>query len=193
MGENQPNCGSQNGKAKSQIVAEIARIVRKHGLDYDGWRYISKRVRQKCELRPAKRAKKLPRVLTADDFRRFYRVVDQADDVQHSLMLRLLFYTGGPGFRVVPDRSGRRGPGELQDFRESGQGVEGSLRLVRQVLRHRSPHSHRGPPQQPMAVPDPTQYEILNPPGGADRQTVCRAGGGEDNATHASAPVRSPG
>jgi len=33
-------------------------------------------------------------VLSTDDFRRFYQVVDRADDVQHSLMLRLLFYNG---------------------------------------------------------------------------------------------------
>jgi integrase/recombinase XerD len=32
--------------------------------------------------------------LNADEFRRFCKVVDQADDVQHGLMLRLLFYTG---------------------------------------------------------------------------------------------------
>jgi integrase len=94
MARKAPNGVSQNGKAKSEIVAEIARIVRKHGLDYDGWRYVAKRVREKCELRPAKRAKKLPRVLTADDFRRFYRVVDQAGDAQHGLLMRLLFYTG---------------------------------------------------------------------------------------------------
>jgi integrase len=93
MDENPTKCATQNGKAKSQIVAEIARIVRKHGLDYDGWRYVAKRVRQKCDLRPPKRAKKLPRVLTADDFRRFYQAVDHAGDVQHSLMLRLLFFT----------------------------------------------------------------------------------------------------
>ena len=94
MDANPANDASQNGKAKSEIVSQVARIVRKHGLDYDEWRYVAKRVRQVCELRPAKRAKKLPRVLTADDFRRFYAVVDKADDVQHSLMLRLLFYTG---------------------------------------------------------------------------------------------------
>lgn len=92
--ENPANCVSQNAKAKSEIVSQIARIVRRYGLNYEGWRYIAKRVRHKCELRPAKRPKKLPRVLTADDFRRFYKVVDQAGDVQHSLMLRLLFYTG---------------------------------------------------------------------------------------------------
>lgn len=94
MTENPLDCVTQNGKAKSAIVAQIARIVRKHGLDYEDWRYISKRVRQECQLRPAKRGRKLPRILTADDFRRFYRAVDQADDVQHSLMLRLLFFTG---------------------------------------------------------------------------------------------------
>jgi integrase len=94
MTKNSPDCGSQNAKAKSKIVAEIVKIVRKHGLDYDDWRYVSRRVRQRCELRPAKRAKRLPHILTADDFRRFYEAVDRADDVQHSLMLRLLFFTG---------------------------------------------------------------------------------------------------
>jgi integrase len=84
---------SQNGKAKSKLVNQIVRIVRKAGLDYDGWRYASKRVRQLCELRPATKGRKLPKVLSADDFRRFYEVVDKADDVQHALMLRLMFFT----------------------------------------------------------------------------------------------------
>jgi integrase len=94
--ENPLDCASQNGKAKSrkgQIVAQIVRLVRKAGLDYDGWRYVAKKVRQVCELRPMKRSRKLPRVLNADEFRKFYQFVDRADDVQHSLMLRLLFFT----------------------------------------------------------------------------------------------------
>jgi integrase len=94
MDENKANYEAQNGKAKSEIVSQIVRIIRRAGLDYDGWRYVAKQVRKECELRPAKKGRKLPRVLTTDDFRRFYEVVDRADDVQHSLMLRLLFYTG---------------------------------------------------------------------------------------------------
>lgn len=94
MTETTPNFDTQNGSTKSALVAQIARIVRKAGLDYDGWRYVAKRVRKACDLKPAKKGKKLPRILTADDFRTFYAVVDKADDVQHSLMLRLLFYTG---------------------------------------------------------------------------------------------------
>jgi integrase/recombinase XerD len=88
------SCESQKESAKSHLISRISRLVRQAGLDYDGWRYVSRRVRQECSLRPAKKGRRLPKVLTAEDFRRFYEVVDRADDVQHSLMLRLLFYTG---------------------------------------------------------------------------------------------------
>ena len=94
--EKPPNCQAQNGKAKSRkarIVAQIVKIVRREGLDYIGWRYVAKKVRQVCQLRPDRKGRTLPRILNADEFRRFYAVVDQADNVQHSLMLRLLFYT----------------------------------------------------------------------------------------------------
>jgi integrase/recombinase XerD len=94
MPKNPHNGASQNGKAKSSVVAQIARIVRTAGLDYAGWRYVSKRVRKVCDLRPEKKGRRLPRILTSEEFRRFYAVVDRAEDVQHSLMLRLLFYTG---------------------------------------------------------------------------------------------------
>jgi len=97
MARNNSNGESQNGNAKSskaKVVAQITRIVRREGLDYDGWRYVAKKVRQECDLRPAKKGKKLPRVLTTTEFRKFYEIVDKAENVQHSLMLRLLFYTG---------------------------------------------------------------------------------------------------
>ena len=96
MTENLPYDGSQNGSAKchkGKVVAQVARIIRRAGLDYDGWRYVAKKVRQACDLRPGKKPKRLPRILTADQFRQFYKAVDEADDVQHALMLRLLFFT----------------------------------------------------------------------------------------------------
>src|SRR5262245_35449439 len=91
------NFVAQNGNAKSaraKLVRRIARLVRREGLSYDDWRYVARGVRRACGLRPAKRPKRLPRVLTEEGFRRFSRAVDQAADVQHALMLRLLFYTG---------------------------------------------------------------------------------------------------
>lgn len=93
MTQNAASFAPQNEKAKSEIVAQVARIVRRAGLDYEGWRYIAKQVRKECHLRPAKKGRRLPRILNADDFRRFYEAVDRADDVQHALMLRLLFQT----------------------------------------------------------------------------------------------------
>lgn len=96
MPENPPNDMTQNEMPKShkaQLVTQIARLVRKGGLDYDGWRYVAKRVRRLCDLRPEKKGRRLPRVLTTDEFRRFYQIVDRAEDVQHALMLRLLFFT----------------------------------------------------------------------------------------------------
>lgn len=92
--ENTTNGTTQNESAKSVVIARIARIVRRVGLDYDGWRYVSKMVRKECRLTSKRKPKRLPKVLNSEDFRRFYEVVDRADDVQHSLMLRLLFYTG---------------------------------------------------------------------------------------------------
>jgi integrase/recombinase XerD len=94
MIENPSICVTQKRSAKLKMVARIARLVRAEGLNYDDWRYVSRRVRQKCDLHPARKPKKLPRVLNADEFRRFYQMVDRASDVQHALMLRLIFYTG---------------------------------------------------------------------------------------------------
>jgi len=93
MDENDATFAAQNEKTKSDIVSQIARIVRRAGLDYQGWRYVAKQVRRECDLRPSKKGRKLPRILNADGFRLFYEVVDQAADVQHALMLRLLFFT----------------------------------------------------------------------------------------------------
>lgn len=97
MNQNNPNCGSQIENAKSdkaKAIAQISRIVRREGFEYEDWRYVAKQVRKECQLKPKKKGRKLPKVLTTDEFERFYKVVDQADDVQHALMLRLLFFTG---------------------------------------------------------------------------------------------------
>jgi integrase len=92
--QNPSGCVAQTGKTKSRLVAKLARFVRKAGLTYDDWRYVARQVRRKCDLRPAAKPKRLPRILNADQFRAFYKAVDAAEDVQHALMLRLLFYTG---------------------------------------------------------------------------------------------------
>ena len=61
MTDNAASFATQNEKAKSQkaqLAAQIARLVRKEGLDYEAWRYVSKEVRKLCQLRPAKKGRK---------------------------------------------------------------------------------------------------------------------------------------
>jgi integrase/recombinase XerD len=89
--ENLPSFATQNSKAK--LIRRIARLVRQDGLDYEGWRYVAKKVRQVCKLRPCKKGRKLPQVLSAEQFRAFYAEVDRIGNAQHGLLLRLLFYT----------------------------------------------------------------------------------------------------
>lgn len=62
MIEKDASFATQNEKAKSEIVVQIARIVRKHGLSYEDWRYVAKQVRKECDLRPAKKGRRLPRI-----------------------------------------------------------------------------------------------------------------------------------
>ena len=100
MPENPADNMTQNAKAKSpkaQLVAQIARLVKKAGLDYEGWRYVSKRVRRLCDLRPEKKGRRLPRVLTTEEFRRFYQMVDRAEDVQHCPDAQAPVLHGGAG------------------------------------------------------------------------------------------------
>ena len=45
MPENPSNDMTQNAKAhstKARLVAQIARLIKKEGLDYEGWRYVAR-------------------------------------------------------------------------------------------------------------------------------------------------------
>jgi integrase len=89
--EKPANFAVRNAKAK--LARRIARLVRAAGLSYEDWRAVNKMVRRWAGLQRKKPARRLPNVLTDDAFKRFYRVVDDADDALHAVMLRLLFYT----------------------------------------------------------------------------------------------------
>ena len=94
--ENPPKCGSQNGKAKSP-KSPPGRPDRPVG--EAGWAGLRRlavcRPQGAAEMRPAS-CREAEEVAPRPDRRpvpAFYKAVDQADDVQHALMLRLLFYT----------------------------------------------------------------------------------------------------
>ena len=56
---------------KEEAIKKISRIAREEGWDYEDFRYAYRRIREQLVLRPAKKSKKLPRVLSEEDFKKF--------------------------------------------------------------------------------------------------------------------------
>ena len=50
-------------------------------------------MRKELGLRRPPHSRRLPRILPEASLKKFYEVIDQAGDLQHQIMLRLLFYT----------------------------------------------------------------------------------------------------
>jgi integrase/recombinase XerD len=89
--ENGHDFAGANGKAK--LVRAIANLVRRSRLDYEGFRRVCSQVRKSVGFRRPPRSRRLPRILSEATLRQFYEVIDKAGNLQHQIMLRLLFYT----------------------------------------------------------------------------------------------------
>ena len=87
------NFVSPNEKAKSALVAQLVRIARKARLGYDDFLYISQQARKKLGLRRGRKERRLPQLLADADLKRFFRAIQDCGDVQHEILLKLLFYT----------------------------------------------------------------------------------------------------
>lgn len=87
------DCVSPSDKAKSALVAQWVRLARRAHLDYDGFLYVCQQTRKKLKLRKPKRERHLPQLLTEADLQRFFQMIQDCGDVQHEIMLKLLFYT----------------------------------------------------------------------------------------------------
>jgi site-specific recombinase XerD len=75
------------------VVTQFVRIARKQHLDYAGFLYVCQQARRKLGLRKPKKEHRLPQLLSESDLKRFFRVIQDCSDVQHEIMLKLLFYT----------------------------------------------------------------------------------------------------
>jgi integrase/recombinase XerD len=80
-------------KAKSMLVAQLVRLARRERLSYDEFSYVCQQARKRLGLSRPPRVRPLPHLLTADDLTRFFRVVRDGKNVQHEIMLKLLFFT----------------------------------------------------------------------------------------------------
>ena len=75
------------------MVGQIVRLARRWRLGYEDFEYVIRRARQKLGLRRARREKRLPKLLPEADLQRFFRTIQRCGNLQHEIMLKLLFYT----------------------------------------------------------------------------------------------------
>ncbi len=116
------NFVAHSKKEKEEAIKQITRIVRREGWDYENFRYVYRRVRERLNLKPSRKAKKLPRLLSEKDFKTFYQEIEKADNLQHELMLKLLFLTGVRNQELVNIKVDDVYLDENKVFIESGKG-----------------------------------------------------------------------
>lgn len=87
-------------KLRREVIKSLIRTTRRYRFTANDIGYIAKIVKQKCGLKLERKGKTLPTILTEQEFKRFFEVVDRAEHIQHSLMLRLLFFAGVRNFEL---------------------------------------------------------------------------------------------
>jgi site-specific recombinase XerD len=87
------NFVSSNVKAKSLIVTQLVRIARKERLDYAAFLYVCQQARRRLGLRKPPTERKLPQLLPEAELKKFFRVLQQCGNLQHEIMLKLLFFS----------------------------------------------------------------------------------------------------
>jgi integrase/recombinase XerD len=118
--ETQQHFTSADGNTK--LVREIARLVRRARLDYDGLRRVCAQVRKEVGLRRPPRSRRLPRILPEASLKRFYEAIKRGGNLQHEIMLKLLFYTAVRVSELVNIRVDDVDLDACKIFIESGKG-----------------------------------------------------------------------
>ncbi len=91
--KNRADFVSASQNAKSKAVAIFVRAARRARIDYAGFLYICQQARRKLKLTRPPRERKLPHLLPASALKRFFQAIQECGDVQHEILLKLLFYT----------------------------------------------------------------------------------------------------
>jgi integrase/recombinase XerD len=81
-------------RSLEQAIRETTSVFRRHRLSYDQTIYVTKRARAALAIEQKRPAKRLPKNLTREQLRAFFASVDAAGVAEHSLLFRLMLYTG---------------------------------------------------------------------------------------------------
>ena len=77
----------------SAPAREIVNVIRQHRLNYDTLRLATQQARKHLGLKPPKRGRRLPKLLPDSSLQRYFAAVEDSTNLQHTIMLKLLFYT----------------------------------------------------------------------------------------------------
>lgn len=78
---------------KIEIVEKIVRLARKERLSYADFIYICQQARKKLGLKKPRKEKRLPQLLSETELKRFFQIIQDCGNLQHEIMLKLLFFT----------------------------------------------------------------------------------------------------
>lgn len=78
---------------KIELVEKIVRLARKERLTYDDFIYVCQQARKKLGLRRPRKEKRLPQILSETELRKFFQVISDCGNLQHEIMLKMLFFT----------------------------------------------------------------------------------------------------
>lgn len=87
---------SSDEKAKSEkvnLVDKIVRLARKERLTYDDFVYVCQQARKRLGLKRPRKEKRLPHLLTEIELKGFFQVIQKCGNLQHEIMLKMLFFT----------------------------------------------------------------------------------------------------
>src|ERR1700758_4850266 len=182
------NFVSPNEKAKSAVVAQLVQIARKARLGYDDFLYISQQARKKLGLRRGRKERRLPQLLADADLKRFFRAIQDCGDVQHEILLKLLFYTAVRVSELVQIEVGDVDLQSCKIFINRGKGAKDRYILFpasfRLVLKS---HLHAAPPQS-ISIRDPAVRAVHDTPNPAN----CSRLPGDGRHYAAAAPASVP-
>ena len=74
-------------KPKTKLVGQLARLIRRHRLDYPQFERLCREARKQTGLQRPARRRRLPRLVPESTLRAFYEAVDRAGDLKHQIML----------------------------------------------------------------------------------------------------------
>ena len=115
---------SANGKAKSRLVHQISRLVRRGRLDYTKFVYVCQQVRRRLGLKRPQAPRKLPLLLPNAELKKFFQAITPCGNLLHEIMLKLLFFTAVRVHELVRIKVGDVNFEQCKIFVQQGKGAK---------------------------------------------------------------------